>query len=508
MRIIGIVVVYCISFFRCQGQITFERNDSLEGGGGMFCCPTSTYIIQTHDRGYLTAGYIVSGTNANYFWEKLDSTGHAQWWHMFGYWADVFVHSVDETFDNGFIICGNPTASWFQTGIVKTDSNGINEWQKFIGIANGDLYGNSAKQTMDGGYIIAGSKYFPGTSDAELIKLDSSGNIIWSKAYGATLYQERFYDIVETADSGFVVIGSTSTPNLDLIFIVRTNSAGDTIWTRRFQDAFDYTEALSVIKTFDNGFVISGFAQNTWLPGNGSILFKLDSLGNFLWEKKIGVGDSLLINAVKETSDSGLILIGNLLGNQSGGCLIKTNSQGDTLWTRLLDCAGAYVCETYDNGFAVAGGGLSTVVKTDELGYTQCRSIFAEVGIHPSSLTQVFDTVNVINDTLILIPLGYGNNGTPLIERMLCNSLSTYESTKIEPSILIFPNPSEKILNVQCESEITSLEIYNSMGVRLKQIEIDNKKEVTVDIHNLPPSIYIIKFHCKEGATSLNFLKE
>ena len=495
-------------FFQSKGQFTFERNDSLEGLG-LYCCPTAEYIIQTFDSGYLLGGYIVSGTNANYFWEKLDSTGHTQWWKMFGYGSDAYINSIDQTSDHGFIICGNAGPSYLPIGIIKTDFAGNTIWVKYIGIGNGDLYGNCIRQTLDGNYIIAGSKYFPGNWDAELIKLDSTGTILWSKAYGSLLSKSIFYDLVETVDSGFVAVGSTDPNGVSpQIFVVKTNSVGDTLWTKTFQDGLNFTEGISIIRTVDNGFVISGYAKKSWNPGKGSIVFKLNSQGNLLWEKKLGtLNDSLIINSVKQTSDSGLILSGSFYRIGGSGCLIKTNSLGDTIWTKQLNCAGAYVCAANDNGYAIAGGMLATVVKTDYLGNTECHSIPSGFGNSTSSLSQIYTPIHVITDTLINPAITGGNNGLPLLERMLCNSLHVEDIKMRNQQIEIFPNPSDKILFIKSDSKFSDFEIYDLYGKLIEQNKISNQNTFAIDISDLSPSLYFLKLFSKEGSSTLKFLK-
>jgi len=496
-------------FSNCYGQITFERNDSLEGLQ-LNCCPSSHYILQTYDHGYLSAGSIAMGLIVNYFLEKLDSTGHIEWRKIFGYWGDVDLSSVAQTSDSGFIICGSPRDQGAPIGILKTDYIGNNQWVKYIGIGNGNLYGNSIKETMDGGYIIAGSKNFPGNWDAELIKLDSNGALIWSKAYGAQMSRDIFYDIVQTDDSGFLAIGSTDpTGVLKQIFIVRTNSFGDTLWTKIFQNGFLFSEGISITKTFDSGFVIAGHPKNTWNPGYGSLLFKLNYQGDLLWEKQWGnISDSLIIYSVKQTSDSSLILCGNFYYTSGLGCLIKTDSQGDTLWTKQLNGAGAYICESYDGGFALAGGALATVIKTDNLGNTNCNSTSSGFAITSSSLFQAFDSVRVIADTLSTPTLIGGDDGTPIMERILCNSLKAPEINFSNPNVELYPNPAARNIKIRSNSEISYLEIYNLVEVQIQKSNIYDSKEFEIDISDLPPSIYFIKLYYAEGSSTLKFIKE
>src|ERR1041385_1153361 len=116
---------------------------------------------------------------------------------------------------NGYIIAGNTNSSSLNKDVVffKTDLAGNLAWSKTFG-GNGDDVAYDMKQTSDGGFIICGeTKSFPtsgsDTSNAFLLKLDNSGNILWSHQYGGN-GRDAAWSVVETNDSGFVATGFTT----------------------------------------------------------------------------------------------------------------------------------------------------------------------------------------------------------------------------------------------------------------------------------------------------------
>ncbi|MFH1010077.1 MAG: hypothetical protein V1784_02440, partial [bacterium] len=139
----------------------------------------------------------------------------------------------------------------------------------------------------------------------------------------------------------------------------------DTLWTRTYGGS-SYEDAYSVQQTADGGYVLAGYTE-TFGGGNGDVyLVKTNSQGDTLWTRTYGGSTWDWAESVQQTSDGGYIMAGVTNSFGAGNedfYLVKTNSQGDTLWTRTYGGNNAddalSVQQTADGGYIVAGGTYS-----------------------------------------------------------------------------------------------------------------------------------------------------
>ncbi len=171
-------------------------------------------IQETSDGGYITVGHIFPSLNnsIDLLILKLDSIGRIEWQRYYGGSQDDWANAIQETSDGGYFVAGYTES--FGAGnldfwVLKLTSIGNIAWERAYG-RSGDDWANSAQQTSDGGFIVAGASdsFGAGLSDFWLLKLSSSGNIEWQKPYGDT-GEEGAFSIQQTDDDGYVVAGTT-----------------------------------------------------------------------------------------------------------------------------------------------------------------------------------------------------------------------------------------------------------------------------------------------------------
>jgi hypothetical protein len=242
--------------------------------------------------------------------------------------------------------------------------------QKTFERAYGDGGGSSVRQTSDGGYILAGRTHSSNDrkSDVYLIRTNSTGDTLWTRTYGGPS-DDWGSSLQQTSDGGYIIAGSTSYapyPDEANVYLVKTNSSGDTLWTRSYREE---NNAPSVQQTSDGGYVIAGaYGYNPQAGRSSAYLVKTNSMGERLWKKayRAGRGDAIGYNegkSVQQTSDGGYIIAG--MSSQYSSLLtfniylVKTNPSGDTLWTKTYggeySDEGYSVQETSDGGYIVTG---------------------------------------------------------------------------------------------------------------------------------------------------------
>ncbi len=281
-------------------------------------------VAQTADGGYILTGTLYQPPYVT-FVARTDSNGDTLWTNTYTGKGK----SIEQTTDSGFIIAGN---IWLGVGagkydmlLIRIDANGDTIWTKNYGHTQSDG-ANDVKQTDDGGYILVGFEPSNGT-DIWLVKTDVSGDTLWTKSYGGTGYENAF-SVELTTDNGYIILGHTTSFGSKQFYLIKTDSLGDTLWTRTYDNGNTNGEGYEVRQTSDGGYV---FVAETDKNGFGYVevyLVKTDDAGDTLWTRTYEQGSG---NGLDITFDSGYVLLGftDALGISSDFYLIKTDSNGN-----------------------------------------------------------------------------------------------------------------------------------------------------------------------------------
>ena len=325
-------------------------------------------VQQTTDGGYIVAGRTWSyGANYPDVWLiKTDSNGNEEWNKTFGGTGVDEAYSVQQTIDGGYIVAGRTSsygAGWEDVWLIKADSNGNEEWNKTFGGTGSDIAW-SVQQTTDGGYIVAGwtDSYGAGGRDVWLIKADSNGNEEWNKTFGGT-GSDIAWSVQQTTDGGYIVAGWTDSYGAGGrdVWLIKADSNGNEKWNKTFGGTGGDV-AFSVQQTTDGGYIVAGRTLSYGVGGGDVWLIKADSNGNEEWNKTFGGTGSDWAFSVQQTTDGGYIVAGLTDSYGAGGrdvWLIKADYNGNEEWNKTFGSTSHdeawSVQQTTDGGYIVAG---------------------------------------------------------------------------------------------------------------------------------------------------------
>ncbi len=329
----------------------------------------SSDIELTPDGGYIIAGrtYSTNGdsTAANGLdaWIlKIAADGTLQWQKTYGgNGADAAFH-IQPTADGGYVFSGFAGGSGgivtnfhgMRDGwIVKITADGTLQWQKTLGGTNED-YAYKILPVSDG-YVIGCDTYSyngdvtanHGFIDMWVVKLDTSGAMVWNKCYGSN-QREELNDIIATPDGGFILAGNASgnggdvtgyhspgTGNFgikDDYWIVKTDGAGMIQWQKCYGGS-DNDVATKIANTPEGGYIITGYSDSNSGDNDSFFTFnhldywvvKINNAGTIQWQETYGGSLDDSATDLLVTADGGYMLGGfvsstdQLVTNNHGG---------------------------------------------------------------------------------------------------------------------------------------------------------------------------------------------
>jgi hypothetical protein len=438
-------------------------------------------ILETSDGGYIILGMSENTTpgDTNIYVMKTDVNGVIQWTGTYGGNNPDYGYSIVEAGGGNYLIAGYTKsygAGDYDSWLVKINSTGGEIWNKTYG-GTGNDQAKSIVATDDGNYMLCGRTNSNNANsatnfDAYLMKVDASGTEIWTKYYGAGVY-EAARQLTKTLDGGYAFVGLTNTFGMGMgdVYVVRTNGTGDTLWTKCY-GGINVDDGNEILATADGGFVI---ATETKSFGAGDFdveLFKIDGNGAVQWNELYGGTEKDVIHMLEQTNDGGFILgcISRSFGwIEPDMWLIKTNSSGAMTWSHNY---GSFDHEHLYSAKQTADGGYALIGHSKSYG-PNMKAMFIKVNDAGTFATSV-------------------------------NDLSSTELFNI------YPNPSEGEVKINWASISDSrLTVTNALGqvILSEQISETNSKGTTViDLKNEIPGMYFFNLTSAEKTSTAKVL--
>jgi hypothetical protein len=295
---------------------------------------------------------------------KTDSRGGMIWEKRFSPHKNSpnYGYAVLETAD-GYLVTGTKNLSalhdwsaWNELWVIKLAKNGDTLWEKAYGCqwaANTSAgEGRAIIQTDEGGFIVSGFGSIAGVLTAWLIRLDRNGNRKWEKFLGPADNGGGRSPVAaaRVRDGNFFV--AFTVPDEHAV-LLKLDSSGNILW-RRQVDQYQRSGAGSLVATVDGGVVFSGWGDHDGL------LMKYEASGSLVWHKNFGKnqqGGGGGLSAVMETRDNGFIATGGAGSGTAHLWLLRTDSRGNVVWDKEIAdkgmVTGDAVAQASDGGYVV-----------------------------------------------------------------------------------------------------------------------------------------------------------
>jgi len=396
---------FTIGWQKLYGGSNVEENDYLgrtianaPGGGYFFIGDTKSNdgdVSGNHGKGDV---WVV----------RIDESGNILWQKCVGGNQEEFGEFVISTSDGGCLVGGQ---SFSNNGdikgnhgaadafVVKLSNTGIVEWGKSLG-SNKDDHMQDALQNPDRSFILAG--YTKGDNgdvsgnhggqDAWVVKLNSSGNIIWQKCLGGSADEgyDHLTKIIRCKEGGYLLNTLASSVDGDVsgfhrdngnaigdAWLVKLDENGNIQWNKCYGSVnWDYFENITQLSSGD--YVCSGASHGSGgdIPtingGTDWWVVKINQTGNLKWSRIYGgLGDEALHGKIIELANGDLIMPSGTRSNDQD-CIgtsglpdvwiVKTDSLGNILSYTLFGGPG------YENtAFSVlnSDGSLTVCAMSD-----------------------------------------------------------------------------------------------------------------------------------------------
>lgn len=405
MKKVVALFVACMLLSSAQAQFQLQWQKSFGGTAE----DAGSSVKPTSDGGFIMCGKTLSNngdvtfihtTTAYDVWVvKTDSLGNIQWQKSYGGSLDDRGFDIIQTLDGGFAFTGETLSSdgdvsGFHTGsqtdawVVKLNSTGTIQWQKCLG-GNQTERANSLYQISTGELMVGGTAGSTdgdvtgqhGNGDFWLVKLSTTGSIVWQKTYGGS-EGESISAMIPANDGGYILTGRTWSNNGDVtmnhgghdFWIVKVDASGTLVWQRTYGGTADEAlePSISSTNTLD-GYIFCGptYSVNGDVTGNhGNTdvwVLRINNTGSIVWQKCFGSTGADGGTSVRKTT-GGYVVFAKALSN--GGdvtglqgswdwWVFKLTEGGSFVWRKALGSAfeesSAQLAALPNNRFAAIG---------------------------------------------------------------------------------------------------------------------------------------------------------
>lgn len=305
--------------------------------------------------------------------------------------------------DDNLLICGNigsnlsvfkitksGTLIWrndFEAGYYSSAS-GIAELNGEIFICGSTMRNNSASKT-----------------DVLLIKVNSTGDTIWTKTYGG-IEADYGKNIIATSDGNILISGKTESFGAGTfgdLYLIKINNSGDTIWTASYPDQ-DQEVPFHLMETQNGEYLVTGTNEDTG-QYRELYLLKVNANGQQVWNKKIGPPTWKWGFSTIELSNGDLLTCGkHTVNGYSNILIIKTDNTGNVIWENEysinnISINGNSIKQNNDGSFSIIGSSFDVSNGQNDIIFLKIDENGNQLILKKFGSSYSDDGVNLIKDT-------------------------------------------------------------------------------------------------------------
>jgi len=501
------LLFFILFFFACTTYAQEPALQWLKGYGGNGSDGMGVAVTKTNDGGFIigiatnsahgignidTFSYCTTTGNYSSSFIKYNSDASSiEWVKCYDVDNDSSFGYLFPALDGGAVLGGEFNSDSGEGFLIlKEDVIGNILWERSYSKGLSGLLKDMIA-TADGGYLMVGDVYYTDTNftvhgsgsllaDIGIIKLDSIGNKVWSKAVGGT--QDDFCKKVVEVSDGYYVLGSTSSNDSDCTgnhggydtYLVKLEKNGDILWHRDLggtgEDGGDYA-----VDNGNGGVIIAGATNSQ----DGDITHPIslndmywaidvDSNHNIIWDNCYGGGGGYCFpNSVCKALDGSIWMAG--VSSNAGG-RVDTAYGGEDAWIVHTDSEGNFVnakvlgSDLQDEAFIVYPLSNGSIISGGY--YSDGNGSFSSINYYGAT----DDFLAVFSSWTTKVP----------------------ETLKTGDGIKIYPNPAtDQVTITKGNVDNYSLEIYNSIGSIVYKTNLTDK--VSVSVSDWPVGVYCVQ---------------
>ena len=399
---------------------------------------------------------------------------------------DVIVCSDGGYAVNGTCVDQETTIGW--GFVIKTDCYGNLLWAKKDTVSiQPENDSRAFVETEDGGIISASYHYTNGTA---LIKRDTNGNRDW-----VCLLEDIKIESIDKNIYNEIIISGINFPNA---MLAKINENGEIVWQNIFEfENYEWGNIKSVVKSTDGGYLLTGYVEDIETE-NAVLVIKTDANGDSLWTRILDeTSEDDRGKTVVETYEGNIIVGGYFEG--FSGFLWKLDSEGNTIWLEM--------------GLENCGYGFRSFAKSSD---NSIVSIFGDLEVNHS--LRKFDSdyniewtnslpyytgsgdkaVKITSSEHIIVASYYPSSRLALI-KLNPDGTETNGDEIIKPMTILkaYPNPFNPIINFEIlltneNMSEAELQIYNVKGQRVTKISNSLTQKISWNADNVASGTYFV----------------